>query len=277
MAEDVVVAGVRLSVDAQGEGPAVLLVSGTGMPASAWDLFGASALLDGGFRVITFDNRGVGRSDGPPGPYSVEMMATDTAMLIEALGIEPVCVVGLSLGGSIAQQLAASRPDLVQALVLWASVGRTPSFIRRLLEVERELSHSMAMPMSWHIWQYLLISLPFDALQNDDDLVDALAELLESAIEWSGDGRAGQFAADVAWDTAEHDDLYPRITQPCLVLSHEHDLIYPPAAAREAVRAIPNGRLVEIPDLAHGQALEAAPIVMSHVRSFLDEVASSKP
>ena len=272
MAEDVVVAGVRLSVDDQGEGPAVLLVSGTGMPGSAWDLFGAPALLDGGFRVITFDSRGVGRSDGPPGPYSVEMMSADTARLVEALGIGPVCVVGLSLGGSIAQHLAASRPELVQAVVLWASVGRTPSFFRRLLAVERELSLSTPIPASWHIWQYLLISLPFDMLQNDDALVDALAELLESAIEWSGDGRAGQFAADVEWDTAEHDDLYPRITQPCLVLSHEHDLIYPPAAAREAVRAMPSGRLIEIPGLAHGQALEAAPIVMRHVRAFLDEV-----
>jgi thioesterase CepJ len=275
MAEDVVVDGVRLSVNARGEGPAVLFISGTGMPAAAWELFGASELVDRGFRVVTFDNRGVGRSDGPPGPYSVEMMAADTARLVEELGIGPVSVVGLSLGGSIAQQLAVWRPDLVHAVVLWASVGRTPSFFRRLLAVERELSYSTPVPVSWHIWQYLLIALPFDVLQNDDVLVDEVAELLESAIEWSGDGRAGQFAADIAWDTSDHHGLYPRITQPCLVLSHEHDLIYPPAAAREAVRAMPNGRLVEIPRLAHGQALEAAPIVMRHVMSFLDEVVKS--
>jgi pimeloyl-ACP methyl ester carboxylesterase len=125
------------------------------------------------------------------------------------------------------------------------------------------------------VWQYLLISLPFDALQNDDALVDGLAELLESGIEWSGDGRAGQFGADIAWDGSDHHDLYPRITQPCLVLSHEHDIIYPPAAAREAVAAMPNARLVEIPGLAHGQALEAAPIVMRHVLPFLDDVVAS--
>ena len=254
----------------------MLFICGTGMPATTWDLFGVSALVDRGYRVVTFDNRGVGRSEGPPGPYSVEMMSDDTAQLVEALAIGPVSVVGLSLGGSIAQQLAASRPDLVEAVVLWASVGRTPSFFRRLLEVERELSQAAPVPASWHVWQYLLISLPFDALQNDDVTVDQVAELLQSAIEWSGDGRAGQFAADVAWDTSEHHDLYPRITRPCLVLAHEHDLIYPPAAARAALRAMPDARLVEIPGLAHGQAVDAAPIVMGHVLSFLDEVAARR-
>jgi thioesterase CepJ len=269
--DDVVVDGLRLSVESRGEGPAVVCVSGTGMPASTWELFGVSELVTRGFRVVTFDSRGVGGSDGPPGPYSVEMLAHDTARMIEELEIAPACIVGLSLGGSIAQHLAVSRPELVRAVVLWATVGRSPSFFRRLQAVEREVSRSGPLPLAWHTWQYLLVSLPFDVLQNDDDVVDGVAELLEAGIEWSGDGRAGQFAANVAWDTTDHRDLYPRITQPCLVFAHEHDLIFPPAAAREPVRAMPNGRLVEIPNLAHGQAMEAAPIVMEQVISFLEE------
>ena len=71
---------------------------------------------------------------------------------------------------------------------------------------------------------------------------------------------------DIAWDTGEHADLYPRITCPSLVVSHEHDLIYPPTAAREAVRAMPDARFIELPGLAHGQALASASAGFCSVR-----------
>jgi thioesterase CepJ len=196
-------------------------------------------------------------------------MAADTAGLIEQLQLGPTTVIGLSLGGSIAQHLAATRPELVQALVLWAATGESPSFFRRLLSVEREIGASMPVPESWHLWQYLLISLPFGVLQTDDAMVDQVADLLGTSIEWSGDGRNGQFAADVAWDDADHSELYPRIACPCLVIAHEHDIIYPPHAARVAVDSMPLARFVELRGLAHGQALEAAPAVTREVLTFL--------
>jgi thioesterase CepJ len=264
----VVVDGVQLSFETAAEGRPVLLISGTGMSGGAWELLGASQLRAAGFQVTTFDSRGVGRSDGPPGPYSVEAMAKDTAGLITALDVGPVFVVGLSLGGSIAQVLAATRPDLVHAVVLWAAAGRSPAFFRRLQDVERELAESMPLPESWHLWQYLLISLPFDVLQNEDTVVEDVAELLRRGVEWSGDGRAGQFAADVAWDTADHRELYPRIGCPCLVVAHEYDLIYPPRAGRQAAEAMPRARFIEVPGVAHGQAVDAAPIVMPEVIAF---------
>src|SRR5207302_5510572 len=126
---NVEVDGVRLWFDIAGEGRPTLLIGGTGMSGSVWEFLGASVLRDCGCQVITFDNRGVGRSDGPPGPYSIEGMAAETAGLITALGVGPVNVLGLSLGGAIAQQLAATRPDLVQAAVLWAAteIGRATS------------------------------------------------------------------------------------------------------------------------------------------------------
>jgi thioesterase CepJ len=271
----VVVDGLRLAYDVSGTGPPVLLIAGTGMPRAAWELLGAPALRDAGFQVISFDNRGVGGSDGPPGPYSVEAMVADAAGLITALDVGPVQVLGLSLGGSVAQYLAATRPDLVRAVVLWAAAGRSSVFFRRLLEVERELAEAMPLPASWHLWQYLLISLPFDVLQNDDDTVEAVASLLSEGLPWSGDGRAGQFAADVAWDTADHSDLYAHIRCPCLVVAHEHDLIYPPAAARRAADAMPASRFVEVPGVAHGQALDASPVVVREAVAFFTEHGSA--
>jgi thioesterase CepJ len=271
----VVANGIRLSYEISGEGQPVLLIAGTGMSGAVWEFLGASSLREAGYQVITFDNRGVGASEGPPGPYSVADMAADTVALLEHVGAGRVLVVGLSLGGCIAQQLAVVRPDLVRALVLWASAGRTPAFFRRLQEVEREIESVMPIPESLHLWEYLLISLPFTALQNDDALVEGLAALLAGGVEWSGGGRAGQFRADVDWDTADHSKLYPRIRCPCLVVAHEHDLIFPPAAGRAAARAMPSGTFLEIPGVAHGQAPDAAPRVLAEVVQFFAKTANS--
>jgi pimeloyl-ACP methyl ester carboxylesterase len=266
---NVVTNGVRLAYEVVGTGDPILLIAGTGMPKEAWGLLGVSALRDAGHQVITFDNRGVGESDGPPAPYTVEDMARDAIGLVEALELVGVAVVGLSLGGSIGQEMARLRPDLVRALVLWAGVGRPPVFFRRLMAVQRQMRATMALPESWYRWQTLLISLPFEVLQNDDTTVEQVAELLEGGIVWSGDGAAGQFSAGVEWDTTEHADLYRHMMCPCLVVAHEHDLIFPPASARAAAAAMPDASVIEIPGLAHGQAPDAAPIVMREILAFL--------
>src|SRR5690349_20560788 len=131
----VLVNGVRLAYEATGSGEPVVLVAGTGMPGSAWELLCAADLRSAGFEVFAFDQRGVSASDGPDGPYSVEMLAEDLAGLVDGLQLGPVRLVGLSLGGSVVQLLAATRPELVRSAVLWASVGRSPAFFRALLEV----------------------------------------------------------------------------------------------------------------------------------------------
>ncbi|MDH4299445.1 MAG: alpha/beta hydrolase, partial [Dehalococcoidia bacterium] len=76
------------------------------------------------YRVVTFDNRGAGRSDKPPGPYSTGMMADDTVKLMDLLGIEKAHIMGLSMGGMIAQELAINYPHRVMKLVLAATYAR---------------------------------------------------------------------------------------------------------------------------------------------------------
>ena len=130
----VVVNGVRLAYEVSGGGDPVLLIAGTGMPASAWELHGAPALRDAAYRVITFDNRGTGDSDGPPGPYTVEQLATDVIELLDRLGVARVTFCGLSLGGAVGMWLVwalqtrgasrrSFRPGVLLPLVGMGALG----------------------------------------------------------------------------------------------------------------------------------------------------------
>ena len=110
---------VRIHYESTGSGPPVLLVMGLGLPAAAW--WRTVPVLAESLRVIAFDNRGSGRSDGPPGRYSIAGMAVDAVAVLDAAGIERAHVYGISMGGMIAQETALRYPDRVVALALGAT------------------------------------------------------------------------------------------------------------------------------------------------------------
>jgi len=117
---------IHLFCEISGQGPPILFIHGLGSSARDWELQVAS--FSDQYQVVTFDVRGHGQSDKPPGPYGIPLFATDTAELIRALGIAPVHVVGISMGGMIAFQLAVSYPDLIRSMVI---VNSGPELILR--------------------------------------------------------------------------------------------------------------------------------------------------
>jgi 3-oxoadipate enol-lactonase len=110
------VTAVRIAHEVRGEGPPALLVQGLGYARWGWDPIAGP--LARSFRVVTFDNRGIGDSDKPPGPYTVRLLAEDAVGVLDELGIERAHIVGASLGGMVAQELAAGWPKRVDRLVL---------------------------------------------------------------------------------------------------------------------------------------------------------------
>src|ERR1700730_5118305 len=108
--------GARIYWDEQGEGEPVLLIMGLGYPSAMW--YRTRPLLAARYRTIALDNRGVGRSDVPPGPYPISLMASDAAAVLDASGVESAHLFGVSMGGMIAQEFALQYPKRVLSLIL---------------------------------------------------------------------------------------------------------------------------------------------------------------
>src|ERR1700704_1989362 len=123
--------GVQLYAEQAGQGDDVIFISGLADEGACW--VDQVAGLSDRWRVTTFDNRGVGRSETPPGEYRTSGFAADTAGLMDALGIERAHVVGSSMGGAIAQELALAHPGKVRSLVLNGTYCRGDHFFREVI------------------------------------------------------------------------------------------------------------------------------------------------
>ena len=126
----------ELYYETHGDGDPLLLIMGLAADSTAW-LFQIPEFARH-YRTITFDNRGVGRSSKPPGPYTIHEMADDAAGLMDALGVERAHVVGVSMGGMIAQELALRHPARVRGLVLACTFPEPDA------EAERQRAFSIA-------------------------------------------------------------------------------------------------------------------------------------
>ncbi|MDH7487962.1 MAG: alpha/beta hydrolase [Anaerolineae bacterium] len=249
---------IGLHYEEVGAGEPLLFIHGLGSSGRDWEMqvpFFASE-----YRVVVFDLRGHGESDKPRGPYTMPQFAEDTAGLIEALGIAPAHVVGISLGGMIAFQLAIDRPDLVRSLVIVNSgpefVART--FRERLAVLQRFLVvRLVGMRKMGEILAPRLFPKPEQG---------ALREMLVE--RWAAnDPRAYRDAmrAIVGWSVA---DRLGEIDIPTLVVAADED--YTPVSTKEAyVAKIPRAELAVIRDARHAVPVERPDEFNAAVGAFL--------
>ncbi|MBP1720378.1 MAG: MhpC [Deltaproteobacteria bacterium] len=130
--------GIRIYYEEHGKGFPVLLIQGLGYPSGMWFL--QIPEFSRCFRTIVFDNRGVGKTDRPDEEYTVALMASDAAELLRALGITRAHVVGVSLGGYIAQDLALTHPDLIDCLVLMSTSCGGPQYLELTKDLWQEVA-----------------------------------------------------------------------------------------------------------------------------------------
>lgn len=257
--------GIQLYYEERGSGEPLILIMGITAPGSVWE--DHASFWEQDFRCIQVDNRGVGRSDKPEGPYTMAQMADDYAGLMDALGIPQARVVGVSMGSPIAQQLALRHPGKVSCMVQmcpWARCDRKAEAIfRHMVDAKAHLR-----PEDFTRFIQLLI---FDKTTWDDD--EEYRGLLEGQKEAALDprpqplhGLEGQAEACIAHNVVG--DL-PDITQPCLVIGGEEDIFTPTWMAREVAGALPNSELHLYPDSGHAFHWENIEDFNPRVRDWL--------
>ncbi|MDQ1455028.1 MAG: thioesterase CepJ [Actinomycetota bacterium] len=238
------------SDDPDPDAEAIVLICGCGGPAAGW--FGiVPALTAAGYRVVTFDNRGMAPSSSPPAPYTVAELVADTLGLCDHLGIRTATFVGHSMGGWVAETIAIEHPERARAAAFLGSCNVATSWEKAITTVERDLARlGYDLPPLFFATETLRY-LPNSDLQQDA-IVDGWLALIGDMPAWPNPGRLGQYEACLAWslDSARTQG-WPSIRVPCLVVAFEHDIDSPPPRAREAAANIPGAGYVEISDASH--------------------------
>jgi 3-oxoadipate enol-lactonase len=236
---------VKLYYESHGRGPTVLLVMGLGMTLGGW--WRTVPVLARAFRVLTFDNRGIGRSDSPALPYSVAQMADDAIVVLDAAGEQRAHVYGISLGGMVAQELALRHPDRVRALVLGAT---TPGGSRAVLAGVPALgffSRAAVMAPEEALWA----AVPYTYAEatrrrHAQRIAEDIAHRLRFPPDPSAYGH--QVAAAAMHSTF---DRLGEIAAPTLVVHGEQDAVVPPQHARLLADAIHGAELRLWPGAGH--------------------------
>jgi 3-oxoadipate enol-lactonase len=256
--------GVHLAYEELGEGEPVLFVQGLGYDRNG---FGPLPhLLADEFRVVVFDNRGVGDSDAPEGPYSVTQLATDAVAVLDAAGIETAHVLGVSLGGFIAQELALAHPDRVDKLVLVSTAPgsvapshpmpeRGVEAFARFQELDREAGLRLMVENS----------LGDHGVRERPELVEEIyryrLERAPSLAAWQAQAYAGA--------TFDAYDRIPEIAAPTLVIQGGGDTVVNPLNGELLAERIPNARLHLVPERGHLVLWQEAAMLAPIVRQFL--------
>ncbi|MEV0250331.1 alpha/beta hydrolase [Nocardia sp. NPDC050712] len=239
--------------DVKGGGPLVVMIMGTGSPGRVWELHQVPALLAAGYRVCTFDNRGIAPTFEGAGGIHIDELVADTAALIELLGEGPALVVGTSMGARVAQELALARPDLVRKAVFMAGHGRLDQFQKTLSLGEHALDASGAqLPAKYEAAMTAVMNLSPATMANANAARDWL-DLFEFTGGPVTPGIRAQRRMDHDFDRVQ---AYRGITVPCLSVGFADDRMIPPYLSREVADAIPGARYQEIPDAGHFGYLE---------------------
>ncbi len=261
--------GCALAYEIRGSGPPVVFIQGLGIHGGAWkpqiDVLATS------YECLSFDNRGLGRSQPRGCALTIQQMAEDTLALMDAQGWRSAHIVGQSMGGVIGLEIALGSRERVRSLTLLCSLARG----RNVFPVSREM-----------IWRWLRtrvgtrrqrrtalleLVMPEAAIAESDPaaLAEELAPLFGHDLADHAPVSARQLWALVRYDATGRLGELARL--PTLVLNASHDRIAPPRAGRAMTEAIPGARFVEIADASHAAAIQHAAqinaLLLEHLRA----------
>jgi pimeloyl-ACP methyl ester carboxylesterase len=254
--------GIDLFYEIQGTGPPVLLIAGFACDHTIWSP--VASRVSRQYRVIVFDNRGVGQTSFPDASTSIRQMANDATGLLDALDLGPVHVAGHSMGGMVAQELALAHPTRVQSCTLVSSCARLDARGKAIIESWGDLPRLVDTVTATRLilpWIYT------GAFFERPGAVQQLLELIvANPYPPTAEAVYAQSRATSAHDTSGRLNA---ISCPVQVVVGREDVLLPVAYSEELVRGIPGAGLLILEQTGHGLLIESPDAVASALLGFL--------
>ena len=257
---------IQMFYEVHGEGFPLMMIMGFTGNTSWWDPRWIETLSEK-FKIIAFDNRGAGRTDISDREYSIKLFADDTASLMDALGVSRANVLGISMGGMIAQELVLNYPEKVKKVVLCSTHCGGAKSVQASEEVLETLTADRSGVSTEEVAR-ITIPLLFteDFLKNTPGVEERVIEQI-TRNPISNEAFMRQMSAIMKFDTY---DRLSQVKTPTLILHGKQDILIPPENGSILGEAIPGARLVSFENSAHG-LMEETEEVLHTIVEFLGE------
>jgi pimeloyl-ACP methyl ester carboxylesterase len=257
---------IQLNYEIHGEGEPLVLIAGIGVGLWVW--FKQVPAFSQKFQTIVFDNRGAGQSDKPAYPYSARMMADDVAGLLKSLRIERAHIVGVSLGGFIAQEFALAYPQMTRSLILGCTSFGGPNHVAPSQETLMALASLEGLNTEERARRNLHLGFSPHYITTHADEVERIIQMyLANPIPPFA--YLNQLQAAINFNT---ESRVSEITVPTLVITGDQDQLVPAENSRNLAVKIPNANLVMIEGAGHSVFIERAEEFNQAVIEFLTTV-----
>lgn len=237
--------GAKIFYHERGSGEPLVMIMGFGADGKVWEKH--VSIYEKYFRCILLDNRGIGLSDQPLGPYSTSMMADDTIAVMDHAGVLKAMIIGISMGGAIAQEIAINYPLRVKSLLLVSTWARFNNYTKSVYENLKYIRNAVDKKHFMELLQLWLFAPPFyenniGALKKDAE------DAGENAKPQSRNGFEGQL------DACIHHNSFERLNQinvPTLITVGMMDILAPPEFSQELHQFISKSQLSLYPQCGH--------------------------
>jgi 3-oxoadipate enol-lactonase len=260
--------GQRLYHEVHGEGEPLLCVAGLSADTLVWipqiQPFAAA------HRTVIFDNRDVGQSSLAEGDYEIADMARDALALADELELDSFHLLGVSMGGMIAQEMAAHAPERVRTLTLAVTYAAGSAYGRRAAEVWA--ARVMQISREQHVDELMLLNHSEGFYDNPDMVEFIRTAILNNPHPQPPEAFGRQLAASSRHDTR---DRLGSLAMPTHVIGGEHDILIPLWKQQEIAALIPGSKLTVLPGAPHGLSLERAEEFNAAVLGFIREAAAT--
>ncbi len=235
--------GITINYEIDGEDAGngtIVLINGLADDLQSWG-FQVPALVEAGYRVLRFDNRGIGQTDRPAGPYSSRMLADDAKALVDHLGITGFHLMGVSMGGMISEEYALAYPGDLKSLTLACTYGTADPFCQTMFAMWADLARKIDVPFVMRDVALWAFTGPFFE-ERPADAAEFAAAM--AALDMSVETYLAQLAVIQSHDAIGR---VGAIGVPTLVLAGEEDILIPVRLSKRLQQAIPGAAWKTVP------------------------------